>query len=58
MSYYDIYNKYKNLEFDRLSSGVEDRRARQLISLLSPAGEKQLEAMARTAHAAPLAPIR
>lgn len=50
MSYYDIYNKYKNLRFDKLSSDVEDRRTRQFISLLSPTGEKQLEAMARTAH--------
>jgi len=50
MSYYNIYNKYKNLGFDRLSSDVEDRQARQFISLLSPTDEKHLEQMAQMAH--------
>lgn len=61
MSYYDIYLKYKDFDFDKAFSGfssadimaaIDAKRQdeRQLLALLSPAAENCLEEMASLAH--------
>ena len=46
MSYYNIYSKYKNLDFNQLVSADLPADEAQFLSLLSPKAENNLEEMA------------
>ncbi|MDO8662928.1 MAG: 2-iminoacetate synthase ThiH [Candidatus Omnitrophota bacterium] len=61
MSYYDLYLKYKDLDFEHIFSGfssadvlaaIDSKKqdTRQLLALLSPLAENYLEEMAQCAH--------
>ncbi|OPY09682.1 MAG: 2-iminoacetate synthase [Syntrophus sp. PtaB.Bin001] len=61
MSFYDVYRKYKNEEWDKLFETVSDRDIEQallrdyinlhdFVAFLSPAAEQHLEAMAEKAQ--------
>jgi 2-iminoacetate synthase len=50
MSYYNIYLKYKDLDFNQLSSVDLSIHEAQFVSMLSPDAESNLEEMAKKAH--------